>query len=95
MRVTYLDAQAILLKVTEPSRFLPSTTELVMLWYLQRHAAGKLQWQPATFDAFDKAMGTTAVRESLMRGDDLQKILDGWRAGQRAFLAQRERYLIY
>jgi uncharacterized protein YbbC (DUF1343 family) len=86
---------SILLKVTEPSRFLPSTTELVMLWYLQRHAAGKLQWQPATFDAFDKAMGTIAVRESLMRGDDLQKILDGWRAGQRAFLAQRERYLIY
>lgn len=89
------ETRAIFLWITDPAAFLPCTTELAILSHLGRQYPGKLRWDPATFDAFDKAMGTSTVRQTLMRGGGVTEIMRSWRPAQEQFVAARAKYLIY
>ena len=86
---------AILLRVTDPATFLPATTEIAMLHCLSQQYPRHFRWDPARFEIFDKAMGSSAPREALMRGANFKNILDAWAPAQEDYLRRRAKYLIY
>jgi len=86
---------SVFLKVTDPTRFFPTTTEVVILEHLQRAYPGKFQWPEKAFNCFDKAMGTSSVREGLQSGQPLNQLLQQWQTRQETFKRQRRAYLIY
>lgn len=85
--------EAVMLRVTEPHRFLATTTEVAMLTYLQAHYAKRLRWGEG--NAFDKAMGTTTVRAGIKAGRSLPALRSGWEPAAQAFARRRQPYLIY
>lgn len=81
------------LHVTNPAVFHPATTELAMLWYVNKTYPGRLKWsRPATFD---KSMGTDSVRRSIQAGTAVNDILRSWIPGVERFNARRRKYLMY
>ncbi len=87
--------QAVYLQLTEPTRFLPATTELVLLRHLQSHYGDQWRWRSDCLKRFDKAMGTSIVRRSIVGGVALSDIVGEWEIAHGAFNDKRLRYLIY
>ena len=44
---------------------------------------------------FDKVMGTSSVREALLRDEPVEKIVAGWKPGLDEFAKLRQPYLLY
>ena len=89
---------AIQLVVTNPATFKPATTEVAMLCHLQKTYPSNFSWMPdrdrKRLATFDKAMGTSTVREAIVKGEDYRAITGRWEAGLRQFDAKRQKYLI-
>ena len=88
---------AVFLQVDDPTRFLPTTTETIILDHLTQTYPNNFKWptDAKVRSGFDKATGTSSLRESLERGVEVQTIRNGWKADIDQFKARRQRYLIY
>ncbi len=86
---------AVLLRITHAAKLRPATTELAILLYLTRRYPRKFRWEEGRRQAFDRAMGTSSVRQAIERGDSLETILKRWAKQQAIFKKDRKRYLIY
>jgi uncharacterized protein YbbC (DUF1343 family) len=88
--------RAVHINVTDIGKFHPSMTEIYLLYYLQRYYPSRFKWPTTSSgEGFDKAMGTTTIREALQRGDTPDRIVNRWRPGIQQFLARRAKYLQY
>ncbi len=86
---------AVVMKVTDPTKIRPATIELTLLMYMSRQYPQNFIWEKKRLRAFDRAMGTTSVRQAIQRGDSLQQVLKSWQGQHAQFLKDRQRYLIY
>lgn len=85
------------LHVTDPARFLPSTTFIHILAEIRRlHGEGLEFKRPRRGPyQFDLVWGTAAVREAIGRGDSAASIVERWQPGLERFKKLREPYLLY
>lgn len=86
---------AVRLDVHDPSKFLPATTEVFLLDYLQYYYRNEFSWKQDRFNGFDKAMGTSTVRTALMAGKNGRQISSGWLDGLTQFSEAVRPYLLY
>ena len=86
---------AVMLKIGDAHAFLPATTELYILGYLQKFYSGYFKWMPDKLEAFDKAMGTSKVRIGLSSGQSLETITNNWKKDLASFRSKIQPYLIY
>lgn len=89
------EVKGVQIHVTDPSKFLPATTEIVLLCYIRQVYGKQFTWDPKTFAIFDKAMGTAQVRLDILAGKSWREIVGKWRVPQQDFLKKRAQYLIY
>ena len=88
------EVQAVVLDVADPIAFRPTRTEVAMLaHFIARYPEFKIPKN--RYDRFDRAMGTSTVREALLRGDDAQQIWTQWSQQLANFSAARQKYLLY
>ncbi|HEV2691698.1 MAG TPA: DUF1343 domain-containing protein [Verrucomicrobiae bacterium] len=78
--------------VTDRNAFQPIATTLSILSVVKATYGDKLELHK---EYFDKVMGTTSVRESLERGEPVEKIIAATQPGLREFAKLREPYLLY
>ena len=83
----------IYMHVTDPAKFRPASTEITILYYLNRVYPNRLTWGNKA--AFDRAMGTPKVRQSILAGKSVSEILGDWNRQQAWFRQQRKKCLIY
>ncbi len=81
--------------VMNPAVFKPATTEVAILCYLQRNYSKNFKWLPSHIAKFDKAMGTSSVREMIQSGMSYQAIVKTWQPKLYRFNRARKKYLIY
>lgn len=86
---------AVKLRVFSPSEFLPARTEVYILDYLQHYYKKDFTWKLDRFDSFDKATGTSSVRNQLLGAVRANVIVQNWDSDLRMFEAKKKRYLIY
>lgn len=89
------DLQGVQIHVTDPSLFLPATTEVAILCHLKRAYPSKFSWNTKGYAIFDKAMGTSQVRTDILAGKAFQEITAKWKTNLNAFDLKRKKYLIY
>jgi uncharacterized protein YbbC (DUF1343 family) len=80
------------LHVTDRAAYRSIPTTLAILQTVKRLYGDHLKLHDRYFD---KVMGTSEVREALLRGEPWERIVAGWEAGLREFAALREPYLLY
>lgn len=78
--------------VTDREVYRPVATVLAELAVIKRLYGDKLELRDRYFD---KLMGTSTVREALLRGDSVQSIVDGFKPGLDAFAELRKPFLLY
>ncbi|MGL4855136.1 MAG: exo-beta-N-acetylmuramidase NamZ family protein [Lentisphaeria bacterium] len=83
------------LHVTDPVIFQPARTELTILHHLINHYPNNFSFPPDKNDAFDKAVGTSYIREALIAKKPLSEILQKVQIQLNEFAAKRKKYLIY
>ena len=86
---------AILLEVTDINRFLPSTTEIHILYYCERFYKKHFKWLPKKIKSFDNAIGSNKIREALIQGADAQQITKQWTASLADFKRKIRPIFIY
>ena len=85
---------AVFLDVVDPVRFQPARTEVAMLaHFVKKYPQFKMP--SGRHNGFDKAMGTSTVREALLRGDDARQIWTRWSQKVLDFSMVRQKYLLY
>jgi uncharacterized protein YbbC (DUF1343 family) len=87
--------QAVFLDVVDATRFQPTRTEVAILAHILKHYPKQVIFKKERYDAFDRAMGTSRVREALMRGDDPRVIWSRWHREVMHFSIARQKYLLY
>lgn len=88
------EVQAVFLDVEDPIAFHPTRTEVEMLaHFIAQYPEFKIPQD--RYDRFDKAMGTSTIREALLRGDAAQHIWSQWSEQLANFSAARQKYLLY
>ncbi|MFT5369957.1 MAG: hypothetical protein ACI8V2_004936 [Candidatus Latescibacterota bacterium] len=87
--------QAVFLDVVDATRFQPTRTEISILAHLLKHYPKQVIFKKEKYDSFDKAMGTSFVREALMRGDEPRLIWSRWHREVMHFSIKRQKYLLY
>jgi uncharacterized protein YbbC (DUF1343 family) len=80
------------LHVTDRNAFQPIATTLTILSVVKQLYGEMLEFHA---EYFDKVMGTASVREALLRGDPVQRILDRFRPGLAEFANLRAPFLLY
>ncbi len=86
--------EAIFLHITDPIAFRPTRTEISILAHLVA-TYPQFKIPKDRYHRFDHAMGTSTVREALLKGDHAREIWARWEAGLEKFSAVREKYLLY
>ncbi len=85
--------------VTDPVRFKPSTTEVAILSHLKMTYPNRFSWTPDgnkdRLRRFDKAAGTSSVRNGIEAGWSYSKIAAAWQAPMENFRAKAQKYMIY
>ncbi|OGV49792.1 MAG: hypothetical protein A2X49_02975 [Lentisphaerae bacterium GWF2_52_8] len=89
------DINGVQIHVTNPATFKPTTTEVAILCHLRKYYPKQFSISSDKAAAFDKAMGNSSVRSSIMKGASYQQIAASWAAQDVAFKAKRDKYLIY
>ena len=85
---------AVFLDVVDPVRFQPTRTEVAMLaHFLATYPEFKIP--ESRYDRFDKAMGTSTVREALLHGDSARQVWTRWSQNVLKFSVARQKYLLY
>ena len=87
--------QAVFLDVVDATRFQPTRTEISILAHLLKHYPKQRIIKKGRYNAFDRAMGTSSVREALMRGDEPRLIWSRWHREVMHFSVKRQKYLLY
>ena len=87
--------QGIQIHVIDSSKFMPATTEVAIMCYLQKYYPKKFKWLPKKFAKFDKAMGTSSVRLMIQRGYNYKQIVNAWTPRLNDFKRKRAKYLLY
>ena len=80
------------LHVTDRNAYRPVATVLAELAVIKKLYGDKLELHASYFD---KVMGTSTVRQALLRGDPVEKIVAGFKPGLDEFARLREPYLLY
>jgi uncharacterized protein YbbC (DUF1343 family) len=83
---------AIRLEIVDPRLFKPATTELHILTYLSHYYPQKMVWQADRIPSFDKAMGTSTVREKVIKKVNPSVLTNKW---DQEILAYRQRITPY
>ena len=65
------------LHITDVSKFKPTTCTVAILHYLQKNYS-QFKWRKERIKGFDKAMGTSKVRQLLQRGYSFRSITRTW-----------------
>lgn len=85
---------AVFLDVVDPVRFQPTRTGVAMLaHFVATYPEFKIPKD--RYEGFDRAMGTSKVREAILRGDDARKIWTRWSQQVLDFSMERQKYLLY
>ncbi len=86
--------EAVFLDVADPVKFHPTRTEVAILaHFVAKYPEFKIPKE--RYDRFDSAMGTSTVREALLRGDEAQQIWTQWSQEILNFSTARQKYLLY
>ena len=86
--------EAIFLDVTDPIAFRPTRTEISILAHLIA-TYPQFKIPQDRYKRFDRAMGTSTVREALLKGDSAREIWERWEGELEKFSAVREKYFLY
>jgi len=78
--------------VTDRAAYRSIPTTLAVLQTVKKLYGTKLELHDRYFD---KVMGTSSVREALMRDEPVEKIVAGWKPGLDEFAKLRQPYLLY
>ena len=89
------NVNAVKINVRDVSRFLPATTELTILDYLHRFYPNDFRWAHDKLKAFDKAMGTSRIRNGITTGRKVEELKAIWKGDLTSFRIKRQPYLIY
>ena len=87
--------QALKLDIKSPQDFMPTTTEVYILHYLQKYYKDKFAWNTDRLISFDKAMGTSQVRNDIINNVDAREIVSKWEDDLRKFRHESRPYRIY
>ncbi len=87
--------QGVQLHITDPAKYHPSTTEIVILYHLQNFYPSHFKFDPKKHDSFDKAIGTSLIRQKLTNRTPLKEILNLANPGITHFKTLRQKYLLY
>lgn len=80
------------LHVTDRAAYASVATTLAILTAVRARYGDRLEFHA---DYFDKVLGTSTVREAMLRGVSVASIAAGWAQGLEAFAALRTPYLLY
>ncbi len=86
--------QAIFLHITDPIAFRPTRTEVAILAHLVA-TYPEFTIPKDRYKRFDQAMGTSAVREALLKGDTAREIWERWEGELEKFSTARKKYFLY
>ena len=87
--------QGVQIHVIDNATFMPATTEIAILCYLQKYYPKNFKWLPKKFATFDKAMGTNKVRLMIQKGYNYKQIVNAWQGKLNEFKRKRAKYLLY
>ncbi|MEA2011728.1 MAG: DUF1343 domain-containing protein [Verrucomicrobiota bacterium] len=83
------------LHIIKPEIFRPETTEITILYALKKLYPQSFTFSPDRYDKFDKASGTSIIRESIEKNVPLKKLLRHIYKKMTGFLEKRKKYLLY
>ncbi len=86
--------QAIFLNIKDPIAFRPTRTEISILAHLVA-TYPEFKIPKDRYERFDHPMGTSTVREALLKGESAREIWERWEVGLEEFSVVREKYLLY
>ena len=86
--------EAIFLDITDPIAFRPTRTEVAILVHLVA-TYPEFKIPKDRYSRFDRPMGTSTVREALLKGHNAQQIWEHWKSELEEFSTAREKYLLY
>ncbi len=86
--------EAIFLHITDPIAFRPTRAEVAILAHLVA-TYPEFKIPKDRYGRFDSAMGTSTVREALLKGESAREIWERWEVGLEKFYMVREKYLLY
>ena len=86
--------EAIFLHITDPIALRPTRTEISILAHLVA-TYPEFKIPKDRYSRFDHPMGTSTVREALLKGEDAQQIWEQWEGELEKFYVVREKYLLY
>ena len=78
--------------VTDRSKFKPYSMGVQLVSLIHEMYPDSLTWRSSFFD---KLTGTSEIRETIIRNEDVNGLLGKWQPALDEFLATRERYLLY
>jgi uncharacterized protein YbbC (DUF1343 family) len=87
--------------VTDRQAFRPVAAGVALMRECYGLAPGRFEWRPPPYEyehdkmPIDILAGSPALRQQIERQDPLDAIVGSWRAGEAAFAALRESYLLY
>lgn len=84
--------QGLELHVIDPAAFRPVLTAVALIRTVLEVHPGELEFREA---AFDRLAGTSALREAILSGKDLEEIRGAWSEGLRRFRDRVHRHWIY
>jgi uncharacterized protein YbbC (DUF1343 family) len=83
--------QGIQVHVLDRDDFQPIEATLCIIDQIMKLQPGSLEFS----NGFDRLVGTTQVREALLRGDSVTAIEKSWEPGLKEFMKTRKKYLLY
>ena len=86
--------EAIFLNITDPIAFRPTRTEISIFAHLVA-TYPEFKIPKDRYERFDHPMGTSTVREALLKGESAREIWERWEVGLEEFSVVREKYLLY
>ena len=89
-----VDLSGVQMQLTSVKAFKPATTELAVMCYVKSRYPAKFYCMPGQEGIFDKAMGTSDVRLSVLQGQPYTTIAARWKAGIDQFKVKRAKYLM-
>ena len=81
--------------VTDPTRFLPVTTEMAIISYIKRRYPTQQLFRPQFYRSYDKALGNSKTRISLMNRTSHVPVINRWTKDLQKYKQKRSKYLIY
>jgi len=78
--------------ITDRDAFMPYLTGIQIVNAIRQMYPDSLQWRVRHFD---RLCGTNKIRKTIEGGGDIEKMVEAWQGELQAFMAKREKYLLY